>query len=162
MSKTQKSKKRFPNKRKAPLPKAVDDNVSKMIKNGTMIRTRDEYFADHNGYKKEKYKDNNILYREAFVIDTNSLDEMILIKAQSNGKYCVINLSGQKEHYNLFVKDRDNEGKPIRLGTKFKKGERKYSISEKDADTIREMAMQSSHNKKCLIQLKHRGLKKRD
>lgn len=75
---------------------------------------------------------NYLLYRDAFVIETNKNDELILVKVQSGGKLTVINKIGQKEKYNAHLKRLDNEGKPIKLGDKFKRGNPKYDISEKE------------------------------
>ena len=112
-------------------------NVSKHIKNGTMVMTRDEFFLDNNNYRKPQYINNNVLYRDAFVIETNKNDELILVKVQSGGKLTVINKIGQKEKYNAHLKRLDNEGKPIKLGDKFKRGNPKYDISEKEANIIK-------------------------
>ncbi len=122
--------------------KSRDNNVSSKVKIGTVIMTRDEYFLDNNNYVKPKYANKpNILYREAIAVDTNKQNELLLVKVQSGGKFTVINKLGQKEKYNPHFKRLDNEGKPITLNEKFKRGNPKYDIPEKEVDKIKTNAL---------------------
>lgn len=124
-------------KKKPPLRK----NVSQTIRRGTVIKTRDEFLEDNNGYRKPKYENTDTLYREFITLETNRKGEIVGVKVQSGGKESVFNLVGQEEKYNLILKSKDDEGNPIKLGKKYKRAKEKYSISEKDANNIKKDAV---------------------
>ncbi len=145
------------------LAKRYGKNVSQKIVNGTIIMTRDEFLQDNNNYKKPKYKDKkNILYRETVTVDSNKNDELAVIKVQSGGKLEVKNKKGQVEKYNPYIKTKDNEGKPIKIGEKFQVGDPKYNVSVKNANQMKKEAVKnkshfiSSGNRKALKELKGR------
>ena len=126
--------------------KSRDNNVSSKVKIGTVIMTRDEYFLDNNNYVKSEYANKpNILYREAIAVDTNKQNELLLVKVQSGGKFTVINKLGQKEKYNPHFKRLDNEGKPITLNEKFKRGNPKYDVDEKIANKMKQKAIKNKN-----------------
>ena len=54
-------------------------NVSKTVRNGTILRTRDEYFKGDKNYRKPGYEKAGH-YRAAAVVDTNRDDELALVK----------------------------------------------------------------------------------
>lgn len=120
---------------------ALRKNVSQTIRNGTVIKTRDEFLEDNNGYIKPSHKNDNSLYREMITLETNRKGEIVGVKIQSGGKEKVFNASGQEEKFNLILKSKDDEGNPIKLGNKFKRVKIKYSISEKDANRIKKDAI---------------------
>lgn len=126
--------------------KSRDKNVSSKVKIGTVIMTRDEYFLDNNNYVKPEYANKpNILYREAIAVDTNKQNHLALIKLQSNGKHSVLNKSMQEEKYNPYIKIFDNEGKPITLNEKFKRGNPKYDVNEKTANKMKQKALKNKN-----------------
>lgn len=126
--------------------KSQYNNVSSKVKIGTVIMTRDEYFLDNNNYVKPEYANRpNILYREAIAIDTNKKNHLALIKLQSNGRHVVINKSMQEEKYNPYIKIFDNEGKPITLNEKFKRGNPKYDVDEKIANKMKQKAIKNKN-----------------
>ena len=138
-------------------------NVSQKVKNGTAILTRDEFFEDNNNYRKDKYKDKpNVYYREATVVDSNRNDELAIIKHQSSGKFSVKNKAKQKRTYNTYIKTKDDEGKPIKIGKKFKRANPKYDVTEKKANKMKKQSVKSSNkqiakdNRKALKILKGR------
>ncbi len=149
----------FKQKKKVPKRK----NVSQKVRNGTTLQTRDEFFEDHNNYKKDKYKNKpNIFYREVTVVDSNRNDELAVIKHQSSGKFSVKNNVGQDRKYNTYIKTKDDTGKPIKVGNKFRRANHKYDVSKKDANKMKCNSLNSSNkkinrqNKKALRNLKGR------
>lgn len=147
-------KKKKPPKRK---------NVSQKVRNGTAILTRDEFFEDHNNYQKEKYKDKpNVFYREATVVDSNRKNELAIIKHQSSGKFSVRKKNNKVSKYNAYIKITDNEGKPIRIGEKFKRANSNYDVTEKCANKMKKNSVKSLNkgisltNRKALQKLKGR------
>lgn len=142
------------------MSKKKNKNVSKTIRNGTLIMTRDEFFEDNNGYEKPKYKGTEIKYRDSIVVDSNREDELALIKIQSGGTEFVINKAGQKELYSLHIKIKDDEGNPIKLGDKFERGNSRFDVSEANAKVMRDKATNAKNrkarrqNRRALAELK--------
>lgn len=123
-------------------------NVSQKIKNGTTILTRDEFFEDHNNYRKEEYVNRpDVFYRSATVLDSNRNNELALVKQQSNGKFSVKKKNGKVSYYNTYIKTKDDEGKPIKLGTKFKRANPKYDVSTQKANTMKKHCVKSPNKK---------------
>lgn len=137
-------------------------NISRKIPNGTVILTRDEFFEDNNNYIKDKYKQNRKYYREATVIDSNRRNELAIIKHQSSGLFSVKNNVGQLRKYNTYIKIKDNNGNPIKLGIKFIRGPKKYDVKEKYANDMKKRSLLSKNKKianqniKVLRELKER------
>lgn len=125
----------------------LSKNISKTIKNGTVLKTRDEFLEDNNGYIKPNHKNDDILYREFITLETNRKGEIVGVKIQSGGKNSVFNASRQEERYNLILKSKDNKGNPIQLGEKFKRVKVKYHISERDANKIKREAVNHPNSK---------------
>ena len=94
--------------------KKENKNVSKKIPNGTIIHTRDEYFFGSKNYRKPGYK-NKGNYRKVSVVDSNRNDDLAVVKLTTRGK----SLPGEKSTYKPFVETLDDDGKPIRIGSKF-------------------------------------------
>lgn len=123
-------------------------NVSQKVRNGTVILTRDEFFEDHNNYKKQKYNDKpDVFYREATVVDSNRKDELAVIKHQSGGKLSVKKKNNKVSKYNTYIKITDNEGKPIRIGEKFKRANLNYGVSEKNANQMKVNSVKNDNAK---------------
>ena len=90
-------------------------NVSKSIKNGTILKTRDEYFSGQGSYRKPGYE-NKGNYRKSVVVDSNAKDELVLVKLySSSGKEIV----DSKSRYKPFVETHDDKNKRIKIGPKF-------------------------------------------
>ena len=95
---------------------------------------------------KEKYKNNpNIYYREATVVDSNRNDELAIIKHQSSGKFTVKNYARQKRTYNAYIKTKDDEGKPIKIGPKFKRANPKYDVTRNNANKMKKQSVKSKN-----------------
>ena len=122
-------------------------NVSKTIRNGTVVMTRDEYFEDHNNYKKPNHINDNSLYRETTVVDSNSNNELALVKQQSSGQYSVINKNKQIRKYAPYIKTKDDEGNPIRLGSKFIRGNPKYDVTKTQAKKMKSNCINNKNAK---------------
>ena len=133
-------------KRKKKVPKRK--NVSQKVRNGTTLQTRDEFFEDNNGFKKDKYKDKpDIFYRNITVVDSNRNNELAVIKHQSSGMFSVKNNAKQDRKYNTYIKTKDNEGKPIKVGKKFKRANPNYDVTEKKANEMKKNSLKSSNKK---------------
>lgn len=94
--------------------KKKNRNVSKNIPNGTILHTRDEYIYGSKNYRKPGYggKGN---YRKVAVVDSNKSDDLAVVKLTTKGK----SIPGEKSTYKPFVETLDDNGKPIRIGSKF-------------------------------------------
>ena len=90
-------------------------NVSKTVRNGTILRTRDEYFKGDKNYRKPGYEKAGH-YRAAAVVDTNRDDELALMKLTTSGK--AKKISG-KSGFRAYIRTLDDNGKPIRISGKF-------------------------------------------
>ena len=123
-------------------------NISKKIRNGTNVITRDEYFEDNNGYVKETHLSPFDLYRETIVVDSNRNNELAVIKLQSGGKFIVKNNKKQIEKYGPYIKIKDNNGNPIILNDKFVRGPIKYDVSTQDANKMKQNALSNKYNRK--------------
>lgn len=119
-------------------------NVSKKIKNGTTIQTRDEYLK--GGYKKQGYE-NKGRYRRAVVIDSNNEDELALVTLTTSKKgHPLKDYKKGKSRFRPFVKTKDNDNKAIKLGYKFKANNQKQNVSKEDVNIIKREALLNSSN----------------
>ena len=139
-------------------------NVSKTIKNGAVIQTRDNYLYKSNGYVKPKYKDKpDVFYRQGAVVASNNLDELAIIIIQSGGRLSAVNKKNQLEKYNPYIHTLDDTGKPIKINGKFKRGDPEYDFSAKTAKKMRNSALNTSglirrnRNKRALHLLKNKS-----
>ena len=94
--------------------KKKNRNISKNIPNGTILHTRDEYIFGSKNYRKPGYAGKGN-YRKVAVVDSNRHDDLAVVKLTTKGKY----LPGEKSTYKPFVETMDDNGKPIRVGSKF-------------------------------------------
>ena len=94
--------------------KKINRNVSKKIPNGTILHTRDEFLYGSKTYRKPGYK-NKGNYRKVSVVDSNRNDDLAIVKLTTRGK----TIPGEKSTYKPFVETLDDDGKPIRIGSKF-------------------------------------------
>ena len=98
-------------------------NKSKMISDGTIIQTRDEYFEEQEKYRKPGYQ-NKGNYRKAVVIGSNVMDELMVVKLYSKSG---VQLSGVVSRYKPFVETKDEKKNPIKIGAKFIPSKKKLS-----------------------------------
>ena len=106
-------------------------NVSKNVRNGTILQTRDEYLHNEGSYRKKGYEKKGN-YRKVAVIDSNRNDELAIVKLYSKSGE---ELKGTKSRYKPFVETLDNENKRIRVGKKFIPNGQK--LSKENVSTIK-------------------------
>ncbi len=130
-------------------------NISKTVKNGTILQTRDEYLHNEGNYRKPGYK-NKGNYRKVIVVDSNRNDELAVVKLYSkNGT----SLVGTPSKYKPFVETLDNENNRIKISKKFINNGQKLSNSnvstiKKDSFTTPKVRHK---NKKKVRRLKGRN-----
>lgn len=120
-------------------------NKSKKVPNGTIIRTRDENFNNTGNYRKSGYQ-NKGDYRGAIVVDSNRSDEFAVIKMTTSNKGRSI--PETKSKFRPYIETKDNNGKPIKEGSKFKikrdsTGKVKNKISKKAANKIKKDSLRN-------------------
>lgn len=88
-------------------------NVSRTIKDGTRVQTRDEYL-DNTCYSSPGHDNRHDLYRTTYVVASNINDELVLGKRTTHGG------KSPKGTISNYVNIYDNEGKPIKIdGVRF-------------------------------------------
>lgn len=112
----------------------MSENISDSILPGSIVRTRDEFFL--NGVPKPNHINDNLYYREAIVMETNKNDNLGLVTVTSKGKHNIPNFRNGKEKFSAYLCVSDNDGRFIKLGSKFKL--MNYSIDQYDYDFIRD------------------------
>ncbi len=128
-------------------------NTSKKIPVGTTLQTRDEYLASGAGKKniKPDHPNPRDLYRRVGVVDSNSKDELGIIKLGTKGRHALEDyLSGQSK-YNAYIEIYDNKGNRIKIdNVKFVKNSEARNISKKDVNAMKKMALVSKKTSKSL------------
>lgn len=149
--------------KKETTPKAKKNkNVSKIIPNGRILQTRDEYFEHESGYRKpEKEEKGN--YRKAVVVDSNRNDELAVVKLiTSKNATPLPNYKNGESRYRPFIETKDNKGDPIKIGGKFIPKSADDDMSKSDVNKIKKHALKESspklskENRKKLRALKNR------
>lgn len=137
-------------------------NVSKRIPNGRTVQTRDEFFFGHKNYRKPGYAKKG-LYRKAVVVDSNSQDELAVVKLTTSPKGRSI-VGEKKSKYKPFIETLDDDGKPIKLGKKFKENKTSKDLSKRDTNAIKHDSVTDpvtgKKNRARLRKLKDRPKKK--
>ena len=64
--------------------KRKNKNISLNFPNGTRVQTRDE-FLDKTDYFSPGHSNPKDLYRKTYIIDSNSDDELVLVKETTHG-----------------------------------------------------------------------------
>jgi hypothetical protein len=91
------------------------ENVSSAVPIGAAIRSRDEFF--HGGVLHEKHEnDKEVFYRKAYVLDSNNLDELAVVKSSHKG-HSLKSDPNKKFTPNVYIMD--DKGNPIKIGKKF-------------------------------------------
>lgn len=112
-------------------------NKSKSIPSGRTFQTRDEYFYGQQNYRKPGYENNKVYYRRVVVVDSNSDNQLAVVKLTGNKGKIINNYQKGKSGYKPFVLTLDDKGNPIKKGFKFKENKQKYDISKTDVNNIR-------------------------
>ena len=133
-------------------------NISKTIPNGRTVQTRDEYFEGDSSYRKPGYEAKG-LYRKGVVVDSTRDDEVVLVlltKSKKGKEIPDVKVS----KYRPYVETLDDEGKPIKLGSKFKENKANKDISKKSIASIKKETFKDSaralENRKKVRELKGR------
>lgn len=101
---------------------------------GRTVQTRDEYFEGQGDYRKPGYEDKGN-YRKGVVV------------AQAGGKRAIVKLTKgspmgkpltdeKVSKYKPYVETKDNDGKPITYGKKFRPNRRNKDLSMRDVTQI--------------------------
>lgn len=125
--------------------KKTEKNVSKKVPNGRTLQTRDEYFYGQSLYKKPGYE-NKGNYRKVVVIDSNDLDDLAVVKLTTSNKGITLTYSNGKSKFRPYVITKDNEGKSIRIGSKFIENSPKKDLSKADIIKIKKETFGKSKN----------------
>ena len=123
------------------MTKKKNKNISKIVPNGTILHTRDEYIFGSKSYRKPGYA-NKGNYRKVGVIDSNKNDDLAVVKLTTKGK----TLPGEKSTYKPFVETLDDNGNPIRIGPKFIS--RGAKLSKKSVSVIKKDSFKDSKTRK--------------
>ena len=107
--------------------KKANKNISKNLKLGTVLQTRDEFFL--NGVPKPKYNNSKKYYRGAVVVETNKKDEVGVVKFVTNGTKDV-KINNQVHTYRPFLEVYDDKNNFIKLGRKFKLNSNNKKVSK--------------------------------
>ena len=128
-------------------------NISKKIAIGTTLQTRDEYLASGAGKKniKPEHPNSRDLYRRVGVVDTNSQDELGIIKLGTKGRHSLENYLSGSSKYNAYIEIYDDKGNRIKIdNVKFVKNKTKRNISKKDVIAMKKTALVSKETSKSL------------
>lgn len=133
-------------------------NVSKKVPNGTIVQTRDNYFANSGNYNKPN---RNIRqnYRKAVAVDSNRQDELALVKLTTSEKG--IHIKG-KSKIKPYIETKDNKGKPIKLSYKFFNSSSKDNLSKREVSKVKKECLKNARkdirdeNRRKLRELKRR------
>lgn len=99
--------------------KKSNKNISKKIKPGRRIQTRDDYLESGKKYTKKGYENGaGGNYRPGVTIAGNKNDELAFVKL-TTPKKTSIKLDDINSEFRAYVEIRDNEGNPIKPGKKF-------------------------------------------
>lgn len=142
-------------------------NISKKVPNGRTLQTRDEFLASGRGKKniKPEHPNSHDLYRRVGVVDSNSKDELAIIKLGTKGRHSLEDYLKGKSRYNAYIEIEDNKGNKIKIdGVRFVENSRKRDLSKKQVLNMKKNALKNSEtsntlkrsNKKKLHKLKGR------
>lgn len=130
------------------MTKRKNKNISHKVENGTTLQTRDEFIE--NGYPKENYE-NKGYYRKVIVIDSNSKNELAIIRADTKGKNEIKDENVKGAKYKAYVYTKDNTGKPIKVNNKFYRNKKRRSASKRTVNEIKKVLL---IDKRTSIQLR--------
>ncbi|MFA5659793.1 MAG: hypothetical protein WC968_00050 [Bacilli bacterium] len=127
--------------------KKKNKNVSKKIKNGTTLQTRDEYLGNSKYIKKE-HPSKNDLYRKVVVVDSNKNDELAIVKLTTKGGHGLPNYKKGKSTYKAFVETESNGKKIIVDNNRFVKNKTNDHLSKEDVVEIKKNVFKNSKSSK--------------
>lgn len=134
-------------------------NVSKKVSNGRILKTRDNYFEGAKNYVKPGYE-NKGHYRKVVVVDSNKKDELAVVKLTTSNKGIPLkNYKSGKSRYRPYILIADDDGKPIKIGYKFRYYPKKDSLNTYYVNEIKNKcvnSVDSKRNRKKLRKLKER------
>ena len=113
-------------------------NKKKTIPVGRTLTTQDNYLGKNQKSKKK---------RPLAVIETNKRNELAVVPMSSrSGKHRtqLKNYQDGRSYYKHFVEIEDNEGKPIKVGKKFKENHSRHDLSRRDIQKIRDKVFEHS------------------
>lgn len=94
-------------------------NISSKVPNGRIIHTRDKDLHGGNGYEK---KDSKGLYRMVVVVDSNSDDELAVVKLTTSEKGIALpEYKNGKSKYREYILTLDKNDNPIKITPKDKR-----------------------------------------
>ncbi len=118
-------------------------NVSKKIKNGTTLQTRDEYLG-YSNYKNAGHLNPRDLYRKVVVVDSNKRDELAVVKLTTKGSNTLPNYKKGKSTYKPIVETHSN-GKKIKIDKlKFVANKSKDDVSINDVNVMKKKIFKNS------------------
>lgn len=118
-------------------------NVSRKVKNGQIVHTRDEYFYGKKDYRKPDYE-NKGNYRMAVVVDSNRDDELAVVKLTTADKGKQIGTT--KSKYKPFIETKDCNSKPIKQSKMFV-ADKKNKLSVKQSNEIKKECVNDKKTK---------------
>lgn len=131
-------------------------NVSKSVKNGTILRSRDEYFKGAKDYRKPGYESKGN-YRATAVVDTNRKDQLALVKLTTSEKAIPLD---EKGGFRAYILTQDENGRPIKVSGKFVPDKRGKTLTKQQVNRIKKESLSDpkmgKENKKRLRGLKGR------
>lgn len=166
MSKQKKTKKpgavktTAPGKNKQSKNKRKNKNISKNVKIGTTLQTRDEYLYSGKNYKKPGYEKKGN-YRRVLVVDSNKKDELAVVKLTTSEKAKQVgSYQKGKARYKPILETKTNESKPIKVSKKFQKNRKSRNIPKNEVNKIKKdlfvLSKQKHKNRSRVRRLKKR------
>ena len=138
-------------------------NISKNIPIGSTLQTRDEFLASGKGKKdiKPDHPNKKDLYRRVGVIDSNSKDELAIIKIGTKGRHSLEDYLSGNSKYNAYIEIYDNKGNNIKVDNiKFIMNKTSRNISKKDINTMKKTALVDKKTSKSLRNSNRKSLQK--
>lgn len=130
-------------------------NRNRAIPWGRTLSTHDHYIG--------KSKTGSTKERPVVVIETNDRNELAVVSLSSrDGKHRtrLDKYQDGKSYYKHFVEIEDNEGKPIKIGEKFRENHKNQDVSEADVKSIRAKVFEHSAPKQANLQKMQKFRKK--
>lgn len=129
-------------------------NVSRIIKNGTKIQTRDS-FLDKTNYYSPGHSNPNDFYRTTIVVDSNRNDELVLVPLTTHNK------RSPKGSFGDYIYVFDNDGNPIKLPSEKFKVRSGRSLTKKQVNEIKKKLFKNGVNASRNIYLVRKHIKHR-
>ena len=132
-------------------------NVSKTVKQGLIVHTRDEYFRGAKDYRKPGYEKSTGNYRQAAVVDSNRKDQLALVKLTTSEKAIPLN---EKGGFRAYILTQDENGRPIKVSGKFIPDSKGKKLPKEQVNKIKKESLSDpktgKENKRRLRRLKGR------